>query len=75
MAPPNVRFEIDDCCSEWVYPENDFDYIHIRGLNGCVDDWLKLYQQAFKYGAPPYSPAPAPTSTRFPRRETGRFLH
>jgi trans-aconitate methyltransferase len=52
MPPPNVRFEVDDCCSEWVYPENEFDYIHIRAMNGCVDDWQKLYQQCYRHLKP-----------------------
>ena len=49
-APPNVRFEIDDCCSEWTYPENSFDLIHVRGLTGSVGNWPKFYQECFKYG-------------------------
>ncbi|KAL1652005.1 hypothetical protein SLS58_000128 [Diplodia intermedia] len=48
-APPNVRFEIDDCCSEWTYPENSFDLIHVRGLTGSVGNWPKFYQECFKY--------------------------
>lgn len=49
-APPNVRFEIDDCCSEWTYPENSFDLIHVRGLTGSVGNWPKFYQECLKYG-------------------------
>lgn len=49
-APPNVRFEIDDCCSEWTYPENSFDLIHVRGLTGSVGSWPKFYQECLKYG-------------------------
>ncbi|GAB1193960.1 hypothetical protein APSETT444_003197 [Aspergillus pseudonomiae] len=33
LVPPNVYFEIDDCCDEWVY-KTPFDYIHVRGLYG-----------------------------------------
>ncbi|KAL8649709.1 MAG: hypothetical protein Q9226_005464 [Calogaya cf. arnoldii] len=36
--PPNLHFEIDDCCSDWVYPKDHFDYIHIRQLYGSVAD-------------------------------------
>ncbi|OCL02276.1 S-adenosyl-L-methionine-dependent methyltransferase [Glonium stellatum] len=46
-APSNVRFEIDDCCSEWTYPEDNFDFVHLRGLTGSVGDWSALYKQAF----------------------------
>lgn len=48
IAPPNVRFEIDDCCSEWVYPKNHFDYIHIRQLYASVADWPALYRECYK---------------------------
>ncbi|KAK6814358.1 hypothetical protein RU639_009534 [Aspergillus parasiticus] len=47
FVPPNVYFEIDDCCDEWVY-KSPFDFIHVRGLYGCVADWGKFYQQALK---------------------------
>lgn len=52
MRPDNVRFEVDDICSPWVYPEDHFDFIHIRGLVGSVADWPDLYAQAFKHMAP-----------------------
>ncbi|KAB2579464.1 Methyltransferase type 11 [Lasiodiplodia theobromae] len=51
-APPNVRFEIDDCCSEWTYPENSFDLIHVRGLTGSVGNWPKFYQECLKHIRP-----------------------
>lgn len=51
-APPNVRFEIDDCCSEWTYPENSFDLIHVRGLTGSVGNWAKFYQECLKHLRP-----------------------
>lgn len=51
-APPNVRFEIDDCCSEWTYPENSFDLIHVRGLTGSVGSWPKFYQECLKHLRP-----------------------
>ena len=52
MQPSNVRFEIDDCASAWIYPENHFDFVHIRGLFGSIGDWPKLYRQAFKHLRP-----------------------
>ncbi|KMU84798.1 UMTA [Coccidioides immitis H538.4] len=47
FVPPNVAFEIDDCCDEWVY-KNPFDFIHVRGLYGCVADWDKFYKEAYR---------------------------
>ncbi|KAL4779831.1 S-adenosyl-L-methionine-dependent methyltransferase [Aspergillus varians] len=45
-VPPNVQFEVDDCCDEWLYGKDTFDFVHIRGLYGCVADWHRLYTQA-----------------------------
>ena len=33
-VPPNVHFQIDDCILDWTWPENYFDFIHIRNLYG-----------------------------------------
>ncbi|KAL9015788.1 MAG: hypothetical protein Q9185_006823 [Variospora sp. 1 TL-2023] len=46
--PPNLIFEIDDCCSDWVYPKNHFDYIHVRQIKGPLpltfdSLWLLTY--------------------------------
>ncbi|CUS15738.1 unnamed protein product [Tuber aestivum] len=38
-APKNCEFEIDDVESDWTYPENHFDFIHLRSLSGCFKDW------------------------------------
>ncbi|MCJ1464596.1 hypothetical protein MMC07_003209 [Pseudocyphellaria aurata] len=51
-APPNLRFEIDDCCSVWVYPKNDFDFIHIRLLYASVADWPVLYRECYDHLTP-----------------------
>lgn len=51
-APPNLSFEIDDACSEWTYPPNHFDFIHIRGLTGCIRDWPYTYGQVYEHLAP-----------------------
>lgn len=51
-APPNLTFEIDDACSEWTYPPDHFDFIHIRGLTGCIRDWPYTYSQVFEHLAP-----------------------
>nr|AIA09492.1 SAM dependent methyltransferase [Aspergillus nidulans] len=47
-VPPNVQFEVDDCCDEWLYGDNAFDFVHIRGLYGCVADWDAFYKQALR---------------------------
>lgn len=52
MQPENVKFEVDDACSAWVYPEDHFDFVHIRGLFGSVADWPALYREAFKHIKP-----------------------
>jgi ubiquinone/menaquinone biosynthesis C-methylase UbiE len=51
-APPNLHFEVDDCESEWTFPEASFDYVHIRGLYGAISDWENLYHQAYKHIRP-----------------------
>ncbi|KAI9784905.1 MAG: hypothetical protein M1835_003468 [Candelina submexicana] len=45
---PNLSFEIDDCCSAWTYPPNSFDFIHVRGLYGSVEDWPEFYRECMK---------------------------
>lgn len=45
---PNLRFVVDDCCDEWVYPRDHFDYIHIRLLYGSVADWPTLYKECLE---------------------------
>jgi len=52
IVPPNCSFQIDDAQLEWTFKENYFDYIHIRHLYGGIDDWGKLYQQAFRHCKP-----------------------
>ncbi|KAI9831669.1 MAG: hypothetical protein M1819_004735 [Sarea resinae] len=45
LVPPNLQFEIDDFTAEWVYTKSSFDFIHARGLYGCVADWPAFYRQ------------------------------
>jgi Methylase involved in ubiquinone/menaquinone biosynthesis len=47
-VPPNVRFEIDDANQEWTWPENEFDFIHLRTMLGTIADWKKFYQEAYR---------------------------
>lgn len=44
---PNCRFEMEDAEQEWTFSLNSFDYIHMRTLNGSIQDWNKLFQQSF----------------------------
>ena len=47
-VPPNVKFEIDDCNQEWTWPDNSFDFVHVRMMFGAVEDWYQLHRQAFR---------------------------
>ncbi|KAL4955915.1 S-adenosyl-L-methionine-dependent methyltransferase [Aspergillus filifer] len=44
-VPPNCRFEIDDYELPWNFPHS-FDYIHMRGIEGSVKDFHRLFEQA-----------------------------
>lgn len=54
--PPNLHFEVDDCCDDWVYGKDSFDFIHVRGLYGCVADWDKFYKEALEYAPSSFPP-------------------
>lgn len=47
-VPPNLQFEIDDACSPWVYTAESFDFIHMRGMYGCVADWPAMFAEVMK---------------------------
>ncbi|RDW72724.1 class I SAM-dependent methyltransferase [Aspergillus mulundensis] len=47
-VPPNVQFEVDDCTDEWLYGDDAFDFVHVRGLYGCVSNWDVFYKQALR---------------------------
>ncbi|KAF4341197.1 demethylmenaquinone methyltransferase [Fusarium beomiforme] len=47
-VPPNVKFEIEDFNQDWTFAPESFDYVHLRYLVGCVPDWDRLYEQAYK---------------------------
>ncbi|KAM0543974.1 hypothetical protein ACHAPJ_012069 [Fusarium lateritium] len=47
-VPPNLKFEIDDCNQDWTFPPESFDYVHFRYLVGCIPDWNKLFEEAYK---------------------------
>ncbi|KAF5008110.1 hypothetical protein FDECE_5594 [Fusarium decemcellulare] len=52
FVPPNCRFEVDDINKDWTYPNDHFDFIHLRGLTGCLPDWNKFYEKAIKHVKP-----------------------
>ncbi|KAK1959903.1 methyltransferase [Colletotrichum sublineola] len=48
FVPPNVHFLVDDVEEEWLYPDNSFDYIHLRHMAAFVKDWPKLLSQSYR---------------------------
>jgi hypothetical protein len=46
LVPPNVQFEVHDCCDEWIYSADSFNFIHVRGLYGCIADWPAFLQRS-----------------------------
>lgn len=50
--PPNCSFQIDDAQLDWTFKPDYFDLVHIRYLYGGIDDWAKLYRQAFTHTKP-----------------------
>ncbi|PGH23181.1 hypothetical protein AJ80_02711 [Polytolypa hystricis UAMH7299] len=51
MAPPNLYFQLDDAEHDWSYPHS-FDFVHIRGLSGGIQDWPALYKRVFTHIRP-----------------------
>ncbi|KXH29138.1 UMTA methyltransferase [Colletotrichum simmondsii] len=47
IFPSNVRFEIDDVESDWVY-EEQFDFIFSRYMAGSLSDWPTLVRRAYE---------------------------
>ncbi|KAK4442735.1 S-adenosyl-L-methionine-dependent methyltransferase [Podospora aff. communis PSN243] len=48
-VPPNCKFEIDDASQvPWTYPDNHFDYIHLRLMLGAIEDWGAVYREAYR---------------------------
>ena len=52
FTPPNCKFEIDDANLEWTWPDNKFDFVHMRYMFGSIEDWTRLYKQAFRVCKP-----------------------
>ncbi|KAK0610788.1 S-adenosyl-L-methionine-dependent methyltransferase [Immersiella caudata] len=51
-VPPNLTFEIEDCNKEWVFPDDHFDYIHVRWMIGSISDWERLFRRAYSHMRP-----------------------
>ncbi|KAK1773003.1 S-adenosyl-L-methionine-dependent methyltransferase [Copromyces sp. CBS 386.78] len=51
-VPPNLQFDIDDASKTWTYPDNHFDYVHIRWLCCTMKDWPSLYKEAYRCTKP-----------------------
>ncbi|TGZ77534.1 putative methyltransferase [Ascodesmis nigricans] len=51
-ASPNVQFEVDDLEKEWTWPQNHFDFIHIRSICNGIRDYQRLINQSFHHTAP-----------------------
>lgn len=47
-VPPNVKFELEDAAETWTWPENTFDFVHMRYLFGAIADWNALFREAFR---------------------------
>ena len=47
-VPPNVIFEVDDVTLPWTFGPSSFDFVHIREMFGSVEDWDKLFYQAYQ---------------------------
>lgn len=45
-TPPNLTFEIDDVESDWLWPGNSFDFVHIRYMFSAIRHWPRLLAQA-----------------------------
>lgn len=46
-APVNLNFEIDDAEQEWTFAPDSFDFINIRYMLGSIQDWPRLFKQAY----------------------------
>lgn len=50
--PPNCTFDVEDAESDWIYPINNFDFIHTRQLLGGISNWPRFFQQAYTHIRP-----------------------
>lgn len=48
FVPPNCMFEIDNVALPWTYASDQFEFIHVRELYGCIPDWDVFFQQCWR---------------------------
>ncbi|CCF43091.1 TAM domain methyltransferase [Colletotrichum higginsianum] len=48
FVPPNVQFIVDDAEVEWVYPDDTFDYVHLRNMAPSIKKWPELFAEAYR---------------------------
>jgi SAM-dependent methyltransferase len=50
LVPENVHFVVDDIEHEngWDYPENKFDFIHVRHTLHSIKDRQQLFERALR---------------------------
>ncbi|KAF9873065.1 hypothetical protein CkaCkLH20_09575 [Colletotrichum karsti] len=51
-VPPNVQFLIDDFEKEWSWPQDHFDYVHARNLEGCFADLPAFCKELYDHTKP-----------------------
>lgn len=47
--PPNVEWLLQNVETEWPFPSESFDYIHLSLLNGSFPDFSRIMQTIVKY--------------------------
>ncbi|KAF6812571.1 methyltransferase [Colletotrichum musicola] len=51
-VPTNCRFQIDDFEQEWTWPQDHFDFVHARNLEGCFTDLSKILKEIYDHTKP-----------------------
>ncbi|KAI8710364.1 hypothetical protein NCS52_01581400 [Fusarium sp. LHS14.1] len=46
-TPPNLRFQVDNCNLESTFRE-PFDFIHVRGMDGCISNCDAFMERRYK---------------------------
>jgi SAM-dependent methyltransferase len=52
FVPPNCVFEVDDVTLEWTFPEDHFDFVHIREMFGSIPDWDYFFREVYRCTKP-----------------------
>ncbi|OJJ34531.1 hypothetical protein ASPWEDRAFT_185016 [Aspergillus wentii DTO 134E9] len=51
-VPPNVSFIIDDVEQDWSFPNDSFDFIHVRCLAGSLRNWPQFLKECYDHLKP-----------------------